>query len=72
MEIINEAEKAAEKDIWSLMQFTQNLRRQHGKEPYSMETLLKKLALREKNGGRSRDYKDICFRKDGWHENKHE
>ncbi|KAG5526939.1 hypothetical protein RHGRI_028019 [Rhododendron griersonianum] len=46
MEIINEAEKAAEKDIWSLMQFTQNLRRQHGKEPYSMETLLKKLYVR--------------------------
>ncbi|KAI8533329.1 hypothetical protein RHMOL_Rhmol10G0000600 [Rhododendron molle] len=46
MEIINKAEKAAEKDIWSLMQFTQNLRRQHGKEPYSMESLLKKLYVR--------------------------
>lgn len=46
MEIINEAEKAAEKDIWSLMQFTENLRRKHGKEPYSMEFLLKKLYVR--------------------------
>ncbi|KAL3526243.1 hypothetical protein ACH5RR_010899 [Cinchona calisaya] len=43
MEIINEAEKAAKNDIWSLMQFTENLRRQYGKEPYSMEILLKKL-----------------------------
>ncbi|KAE8677933.1 syntaxin-22-like [Hibiscus syriacus] len=46
MEIINEAEKAAEKDIWSLIQFTENLRRQYGKEPYSMEILLKKLYVR--------------------------
>ncbi|XP_052172477.1 ATP-dependent DNA helicase At3g02060, chloroplastic isoform X2 [Diospyros lotus] len=46
MEIIHEAEKAAEKDIWSLMQFTENLRRQYGKEPYSMEILLKKLYVR--------------------------
>lgn len=46
MEIINEAENAAEKDIWSLMQFTENLRRQYGKEPYSMEILLKKLYVR--------------------------
>ncbi|GFS34399.1 DEAD/DEAH box helicase [Actinidia rufa] len=46
MEIINEAEKAAEKDMWSLMQFTENLRRQYGKEPYSMEILLKKLYVR--------------------------
>uniref|UniRef100_A0A2N9I1A1 Helicase ATP-binding domain-containing protein n=1 Tax=Fagus sylvatica TaxID=28930 RepID=A0A2N9I1A1_FAGSY len=46
MEIINEAEKAAEKEIWSLMQFTENLRRQYGKEPYSMEILLKKLYVR--------------------------
>ncbi|KAJ7976325.1 ATP-dependent DNA helicase [Quillaja saponaria] len=46
MEIINEAERAAEKDIWSLMQFTENLRRQYGKEPYSMEILLKKLYVR--------------------------
>ncbi|KAM7275386.1 hypothetical protein ACFE04_017252 [Oxalis oulophora] len=43
MEIINQAEKAAEKDIWSLMQFAENLRRHYGKEPYSMEILLKKL-----------------------------
>lgn len=46
MEIINEAEEAAENDIWSLMQFTENLRRQYGKEPYSMEILLKKLYVR--------------------------
>ncbi|XP_030552631.1 ATP-dependent DNA helicase At3g02060, chloroplastic [Rhodamnia argentea] len=46
MEIIDEAEKAAEKDIWSLMQFTENLRRQYGKEPRSMEILLKKLYVR--------------------------
>lgn len=46
MEIINEAEKAAETDIWSLMQFTENLRRQYGKEPCSMEILLKKLYVR--------------------------
>ncbi|CAM8986739.1 unnamed protein product [Rhodiola kirilowii] len=46
MEILNEAEKAAESDIWSLMQFTENLRRQYGKEPYSMEILLKKLYVR--------------------------
>lgn len=46
VEVINEAEKAAEKDIWSLMQFTENLRRQYGKEPYSMEILLKKLYVR--------------------------
>ncbi|XP_030953381.1 ATP-dependent DNA helicase At3g02060, chloroplastic-like isoform X1 [Quercus lobata] len=46
MEIINEAEKAAEKEIWSSMQFTENLRRQYGKVPYSMELLLKKLYVR--------------------------
>ncbi|XP_059449432.1 ATP-dependent DNA helicase At3g02060, chloroplastic [Corylus avellana] len=46
MEIINEVEKAAEEGIWSLMQFTENLRRQYGKEPYSMEILLKKLYVR--------------------------
>ncbi|KAF9688348.1 hypothetical protein SADUNF_Sadunf02G0188200 [Salix dunnii] len=46
MEIINGAEKAAETDIWSLMQFTENLRRQYGKEPSSMESLLKKLYIR--------------------------
>lgn len=46
MEIIHEAEKAAEKDIWNLMQFTENLRRQYGKEPYSMTILLKKLYVR--------------------------
>ncbi|KAL9397662.1 hypothetical protein Peur_011915 [Populus x canadensis] len=46
VEIINEAEKAAETDIWSLMQFTENLRCQYGKEPCSMEILLKKLYIR--------------------------
>ncbi|XP_061349004.1 ATP-dependent DNA helicase At3g02060, chloroplastic-like [Gastrolobium bilobum] len=46
MEIINEAERVAEKDIWSLMQFTENLRRHYGKEPCSMEILLKKLYVR--------------------------
>ncbi|KAH9743049.1 transcription-repair-coupling factor [Citrus sinensis] len=46
MEMVNEAEKAAEQDIWCLMQFTESLRRQYGKEPYSMEILLKKLYVR--------------------------
>ncbi|MED6183559.1 hypothetical protein PIB30_038872 [Stylosanthes scabra] len=46
MEIINEAERVAENDIWSLVQFTENLRRQYGKEPRSMEILLKKLYVR--------------------------
>lgn len=46
MELINEAEKAAEKDILCLVQFTENLRRQYGKEPYSMEILLKKLYVK--------------------------
>ncbi|XP_058737655.1 ATP-dependent DNA helicase At3g02060, chloroplastic [Vicia villosa] len=46
MEIINEAEQVAEKDIWSLMQFTENLRRQYGKEPQPMEVILKMLYLR--------------------------
>ncbi|KAL5993627.1 hypothetical protein ACLOJK_040879 [Asimina triloba] len=46
IELINEAEKAAERDIWSLMQFTEQLRRQYGKEPCSMEIFLKKLYVR--------------------------
>ncbi|GFP90278.1 transcription-repair-coupling factor [Phtheirospermum japonicum] len=46
LETINEAKKAAEQDIWNLIQFTENLRRQYGKEPYSMEILLKKLYVR--------------------------
>ncbi|KAL0541600.1 hypothetical protein IC582_021653 [Cucumis melo] len=46
MKILNGAERAAETDIWTLMQFTENLRRHHGKEPYSMEILLKKLYVR--------------------------
>ncbi|KAK9117747.1 hypothetical protein Sjap_016694 [Stephania japonica] len=46
LEIINNAEKAAEEDIWALIQFTESLRRQYGKEPRSMEVLLKKLYVR--------------------------
>ncbi|CAI9111639.1 OLC1v1011902C1 [Oldenlandia corymbosa var. corymbosa] len=46
MEIINEAERAARIDIWSLIQFTESLRHQYGKEPYSMEILLKKLYVK--------------------------
>lgn len=46
MELINDVEKAAEKDILSLVQFTEDLRRQYGREPYSMEILLKKLYVR--------------------------
>ncbi|KAJ0112302.1 hypothetical protein Patl1_02508 [Pistacia atlantica] len=46
MEIISEAENAAENGMWSLMQFTESLRRQYGKEPFSMEILLKKLYVR--------------------------
>ncbi|XP_020581452.1 ATP-dependent DNA helicase At3g02060, chloroplastic isoform X2 [Phalaenopsis equestris] len=46
VELISEAERAAESDIWSLMQFTEQLRQQYGKEPRSMEMLLKKLYVR--------------------------
>jgi len=46
MELVSEAEKAAEKDIFTLVQFVENLRRQYGKEPYSMEILLKKLYVK--------------------------
>ncbi|KAL0331794.1 UNVERIFIED_CONTAM: ATP-dependent DNA helicase, chloroplastic [Sesamum calycinum] len=46
LETINEAENAAERDIWNLIQFTENLRRHYGKESYSMEILLKKLYIR--------------------------
>lgn len=46
IELINEAEKAAEKDIWNLMQFVEYLRRQYGKEPQPMEIILKKLYVR--------------------------
>jgi len=46
MEIIKEAERVAGEDIWSLMQFTENFRRQYGKEPRPMELILKKLYLR--------------------------
>uniref|UniRef100_A0A0D9XSP3 Uncharacterized protein n=1 Tax=Leersia perrieri TaxID=77586 RepID=A0A0D9XSP3_9ORYZ len=46
VELLNEAAKAAEKDLWTLMQFTEDLRRQYGKEPRDMELLLKKLYVR--------------------------
>lgn len=46
IEVVNEAEKAAVKDTWSLVQFTVDLRRQYGKEPYAMEVLLKKLYVK--------------------------
>ncbi|XP_021736123.1 ATP-dependent DNA helicase At3g02060, chloroplastic isoform X2 [Chenopodium quinoa] len=46
MELINDAEKAAENDILSLVKFTEDLRRQYGKEPNSMEILLKKLYVK--------------------------
>lgn len=46
LELIKEAERAAADDIWKLMQFTEQLRRQYGKEPHSMEILLKKLYVR--------------------------
>ncbi|KAJ1685610.1 hypothetical protein LUZ63_017000 [Rhynchospora breviuscula] len=46
VELMNDAEKASEKNIWSLIEFTENLRRQYGKEPYSMELILKKLYVR--------------------------
>ncbi|CAM0873703.1 unnamed protein product [Alopecurus aequalis] len=46
VELLNEAAKAAEKDIWTLMQFTEDLRRRYGKEPRDMELLLKKLYVR--------------------------
>lgn len=37
VELLNEAAKAAEKDLWTLIQFTEDLRRQYGKEPRDME-----------------------------------
>ncbi|KAF3334424.1 Transcription-repair-coupling factor [Carex littledalei] len=46
VELMKDAERAAEKNIWSLIEFTETLRRQHGKEPYSMELILKKLYVR--------------------------
>ncbi|CAO2829827.1 unnamed protein product [Amaranthus hypochondriacus] len=46
MELINNAENSAEKDILSLVEFTEDLRRQYGREPYSMEILLKKLYVK--------------------------
>ncbi|VAI05234.1 unnamed protein product [Triticum turgidum subsp. durum] len=46
VELLNEAAKAAEQDIWNLMQFTEDLRQQYGKEPRDMELLLKKLYVR--------------------------
>ncbi|XP_062182413.1 ATP-dependent DNA helicase At3g02060, chloroplastic-like isoform X6 [Phragmites australis] len=46
VELLNEAAKAAEKDLWTLIQFTEDLHRQYGKEPRDMELLLKKLYVR--------------------------
>ena len=46
IEVVKDAEKAAENDTWSLVQFTVDLRRQYGKEPYAMEVLLKKLYVK--------------------------
>ncbi|GJR17368.1 transcription-repair-coupling factor [Tanacetum coccineum] len=46
IEVVKDAEKAATKDMWSLVQFTVDLRRQYGKEPYAMEVLLKKLCVK--------------------------
>ncbi|THU69733.1 hypothetical protein C4D60_Mb08t17500 [Musa balbisiana] len=46
LELIKEGERAAENDMWSLIQFTEQLRQQYGKEPRSMELLLKKLYVR--------------------------
>ncbi|XP_074558733.1 ATP-dependent DNA helicase At3g02060, chloroplastic [Curcuma longa] len=46
LELIKEVERAAANDIWQLMQFTEQFRRQYGKEPHSMEILLKKLYVR--------------------------
>lgn len=37
VELLNEATKAAEKDLWTLIQFTEDLRRRYGKEPRDME-----------------------------------
>lgn len=44
--IIEEAEAAARKDLRSLVQFTEKLRFQYGKEPPSMELLLKKIYVK--------------------------
>ncbi|TVU24652.1 hypothetical protein EJB05_27101, partial [Eragrostis curvula] len=46
VELLNEAAQAAEKDLWTLIQFTEDLRRRYGKEPRDMELLLKKLYVR--------------------------
>ncbi|KAK3120378.1 hypothetical protein QOZ80_9AG0686590 [Eleusine coracana subsp. coracana] len=46
VELLNEAAKAAEKDLWTLVQFTEDLRRRYGKEPRDMELLLKKLYVK--------------------------
>jgi len=37
VELLNEAAKAAEKDLWTLIQFTEDLRRRYGKEPRDIE-----------------------------------
>lgn len=46
IELINEAEKAAGENIWSLMQFAEHLRRQYGKEPRSMEVCVRHTQFR--------------------------
>ncbi|GJN04702.1 hypothetical protein PR202_ga22270 [Eleusine coracana subsp. coracana] len=46
VELLNEAAKAAEKDLWTLIQFTEDLRRRYGKEPRDMELLLKNLYVK--------------------------
>lgn len=40
LELIKEGERAAENDMWSLIQFTEQLRQQYGKEPHSMEVVI--------------------------------
>ena len=40
VELLNEVAKAAEKDLWTLIQFTEDLRRRYRKEPRDMEVFL--------------------------------
>ncbi|KAH9328408.1 hypothetical protein KI387_000516, partial [Taxus chinensis] len=44
--VVEEAEEAAQKDLWTLMNFTEQLRRHYGKEPPSMELILKKIYVK--------------------------
>ncbi|XP_078433798.1 DEAD/DEAH box helicase isoform X2 [Wolffia australiana] len=69
LELINDAEMAAQKDIWALMHFTDSFRRQYGKEPLPMEIILKKLYVRRMAAdlGISRIYnmgKIVCMKTD--------